>query len=68
MPSKVPAPIVQKLNADINGIIGAQEFQPRLRELGATLMGGSPEAAAKYFAAETEKWNKVIKTAGIRAD
>jgi tripartite-type tricarboxylate transporter receptor subunit TctC len=67
-PSKVPAPIVQKLNADINSIIGAQEFQPRLRELGATLMGGSPEAAAKYFAAETEKWNKVIKTAGIRVD
>jgi hypothetical protein len=31
-------------------------------------MGGSPEAAAKYFAAETEKWNKVIKTAGIRVD
>ena len=67
-PSKVPAPIVHKLNADINNIISAQEFQPRLRELGATLMGGSPDAAAKYFAAETEKWNKVIKTAGIRAD
>ena len=67
-PSKVPTPIIHKLNADINGIIVAQEFQPRLRELGATLMGGSPEAAAKYFAAETEKWNKVIKTAGIRAD
>jgi tripartite-type tricarboxylate transporter receptor subunit TctC len=67
-PSKVPAAIVHKLNADINNIISAPEFQPRLRELGATLMGGTPEAAAKYFAAETEKWNRVIKTAGIRAD
>jgi tripartite-type tricarboxylate transporter receptor subunit TctC len=67
-PSKVPAAIVHKLNADINNIISAPEFQPRLRELGATLMGGTPEAAAKYFAAETGKWNKVIKTAGIHAD
>jgi len=31
-------------------------------------MGGTPDAAAKYFAAETAKWNKVIKTANIRAD
>jgi tripartite-type tricarboxylate transporter receptor subunit TctC len=67
-PAKVPATIVQKLNADINNIISAQDFQPRLRELGATLMGGTPEAAAKYFAAETAKWNKVIKTADIHAD
>src|SRR5581483_9315903 len=57
--SKVPAPIVRKLNADINDIINAPDVQPRIAELGATKMGGSPEAAAKYFAAETEKWNKV---------
>jgi tripartite-type tricarboxylate transporter receptor subunit TctC len=67
-PSKVPAAIIQKLNADINGVIGAPDMQPRFAELGATRMGGTPEAAAKYFAAETDKWNKVIKTAGIRAD
>jgi tripartite-type tricarboxylate transporter receptor subunit TctC len=64
----VPAVIVQKLNTDITGVISAQEFQPKLRELSLTLMGGSPEAAMKYIAAETEKWNKVINTAGIRAD
>jgi tripartite-type tricarboxylate transporter receptor subunit TctC len=67
-PSKVPAVIVQKLNTDITGVISAREFQPKLRELSLTLMGGSPEAAMKYIAAETEKWNKVINTAGIRAD
>ncbi len=44
------------------------EMQPKLAELGAIRMGGTPEAAVRYFAAETEKWNKVIKTAGIRAD
>ena len=67
-PSKVPAPIVQKLNADINGIMKQPEMEARFRELGLTRIGGSPEEAAKYFAAETEKWNKVIKTANLRAD
>jgi hypothetical protein len=33
-----------------------------------TPMGGSPETAAKFFASEIVKWNRVIKAAGIRAD
>ncbi len=67
-PAKVPAAVVQKLNADLNGIISAPDMQPRFAELGATRMGGAPETAIKYFAAETDKWNKVIKTAGLKAD
>jgi tripartite-type tricarboxylate transporter receptor subunit TctC len=67
-PSKVPPSIIQKLNADMNAILGSQEMQPRIAELAATRMGGTPEAASKFFDAEREKWNKVIQTAGIRAD
>jgi tripartite-type tricarboxylate transporter receptor subunit TctC len=67
-PSKVPAPIIQKLNADMNGIMKLPEMEARFRELGLTRIGGSPEEAAKFFAAETEKWNKVIKAANLRAE
>jgi tripartite-type tricarboxylate transporter receptor subunit TctC len=67
-PSKVPAPIIQKLNTDINAIMKQPEMEARFRELGLTRIGGSPEEAAKYFAAETEKWNRVIKAANLRAD
>ena len=67
-PSKVFSAIIQKLNADINDVINAQDMQPRIAELGATRMGGKPEAAAKHIAAETDKWNKVIQTARIRAE
>jgi tripartite-type tricarboxylate transporter receptor subunit TctC len=67
-PSKVPGEVIHKLNADINSVMSAPDLQPKLRELGVTPIGGTPEAAAKYFAIETEKWNKVIKTAGIHAD
>jgi len=67
-PSKVPAPVIQKLNADMNGVMKMPEIEAKFRELGLNRIGGSPEDAAKYFAAETEKWNKVIKAANLRAD
>src|SRR5688572_13977283 len=66
--SKVPQDIVRKLNADIDAIVRHPELAPRWNELGITPLGGSPEAAVKRNAVETEKWTKVIKAAGIRAD
>jgi tripartite-type tricarboxylate transporter receptor subunit TctC len=67
-PSKVPAAIVQKLNAEMNRIMAEPQIETRMRDLGLTRIGGSPEDAAKHFAVETDKWSKVIKAAGLRAD
>jgi tripartite-type tricarboxylate transporter receptor subunit TctC len=67
-PAKVPADIVRKLNGDIDAWLKAPEMQGKWREMGVTPLGGSPESAAKFFASETVKWNRVIKAAGIRAD
>jgi len=67
-PSKVPAAVVQKLNAEMNRIMTEPQTETRMRDLGLTRIGGSPEDATKYFAAETDKWSKVIKAAGLRAD
>lgn len=66
--AKVPQEIVRKLNADIDAIVRHPDLATRWNELGITPLGGSPEAAEKRNAVETEKWTKVIKTAGIRAD
>jgi tripartite-type tricarboxylate transporter receptor subunit TctC len=66
--AKVPADIVRKLNADIDAWLKAPDMQARWRDMGVTPLGGSPEVAAKFFASETVKWNRVIKAAGIRAD
>ncbi len=67
-PGKTPPAVIRKLNADIDAMLHAPDLQPRLRELGLTVIGGTPEAASSYFAQETAKWNAVIKTARIRAD
>lgn len=67
-PAKVPADIIRKLNADMNAFLKAPEMQSRWIEMGVVPMGGTPADAEKFFVSEREKWNKVIKAAGIRGD
>jgi tripartite-type tricarboxylate transporter receptor subunit TctC len=43
-------------------------MQQRWVEMGVVPLGGTPADAEKFFASEREKWNKVIKAAGIRGD
>jgi hypothetical protein len=43
-------------------------MRTRIADLGETTLGGSPADAAKQTAAETEKWEKVVKFCGARAD
>jgi tripartite-type tricarboxylate transporter receptor subunit TctC len=43
------------------------KIKARLADLGATPLAGSPADFAQLIADETEKWGKVIKFAGIKA-
>ena len=67
-PAKVPPDIIRKLNADMNAFLKAPEMQQRWVDMGVVPLGGSPADAEKFFVSEREKWNKVIKAAGIRGD
>jgi len=67
-PAKAPADIVRKLNTDIDAWLKAPDMQSKWKDMGVTPLGGSSEMAARFFASETLKWNRVIKAAGIRGD
>jgi tripartite-type tricarboxylate transporter receptor subunit TctC len=60
--------IVSKLNAEINEILKSPELEANLAKIGAKPKIGSPEDFASFMAAETQKWTKVVSSAGIRAD
>ena len=66
-PAKTPREIVVLLNAELNKMIAKPAIVTKFQELGAETMGGSPEAAAAYIQAEQDKWGKVIRDAGIKA-
>ena len=67
-PKTTPAQIVDKLNETINAGLADAKLNARLAELGGTAMIGSPADFSKLIADETEKWAKVIKSAGIKAE
>jgi tripartite-type tricarboxylate transporter receptor subunit TctC len=67
-PKATPAEIVDKLNKEINAALADANMKARLADLGGTVLPGSPSDFAKHIAEETEKWAKVIKFAGIKAD
>jgi tripartite-type tricarboxylate transporter receptor subunit TctC len=67
-PRNTPPEIVDKLNREINAALADPKFKARLAELGATPFPGSPADYAKLVADETEKWGKVVKLSGARAE
>jgi tripartite-type tricarboxylate transporter receptor subunit TctC len=66
-PRKTPPEIVDRLNREINAGLADPRLQARLAEMGDPLPG-SPGDFGSLLVRETEKWGKVIKSAGIRPD
>jgi tripartite-type tricarboxylate transporter receptor subunit TctC len=67
-PKSTPTEIVDKLNQEINAALVDSKMRTRLADVGGTVLPGSPVDFGKLIADETEKWGKVVKFAGIKAD
>src|SRR6266446_1981169 len=67
-PKNTPAEIVAKLNKEVNAGLADPKLTARLADLGGTVLAGSPADFGKFIADETEKWGKVVKFVGIKAD
>ena len=67
-PKGTPGEIVDKLNAEVNAGLVDAKIKERLADLGGEPMPMSPAEFAKFIADETEKWGKVVRAAGIKAE
>jgi tripartite-type tricarboxylate transporter receptor subunit TctC len=67
-PKGTPAEIVNKLNRQTNAALVDPRMKARLADLGGTMLPGSPADFANLVASEIEKWGRVVKFAGIRAE
>ena len=68
MPRNTPPEIIDKLNKEINAGLADPKLKARFAELGSRVLPGSPTDFGKLTADDTEKWAKVVKFAGIKAD
>ena len=67
-PKNTPVAIIDRLNVEINAGLADPQLKARLADMGGTMLAGAPAEFGELIAAETEKWGKVIKFAGIKPE
>jgi tripartite-type tricarboxylate transporter receptor subunit TctC len=67
-PRNTPVEVIEKLNKMTNAGLADPKVKARLDDLGGIALAGSPSDFGKLIAEETDKWGKVVKFAGIKAD
>ena len=67
-PAGTPRAVVEKLNRELNAVLGAPEMVEKLATLGITPTPGTPEALSRQMKADLEKYGKVVKSAHIKAE
>ena len=67
-PGKLPTPIAQQINRDVNTVLAMPDVQERLDAYGAEDGGGSTEKFAGFIRTEIAKWAKVVKDADVKVE
>ncbi len=67
-PRNTPPEIIAMLNKECNAGLADAKIQARIVELGGTVLGGTPAEFGAIISEATEKWARVIKFAGIKAE
>jgi tripartite-type tricarboxylate transporter receptor subunit TctC len=67
-PAGTPAAVIERLNAEITAALNDSEIKTSMRNLGVEPAPGKADEFEAYIKSETQKWAKVIKSAGIKID
>jgi tripartite-type tricarboxylate transporter receptor subunit TctC len=67
-PRGLPATQIQRLNTALNKVIGQADVQMALRQAGASVLGGTPEAFAQHNQREVVRWSALMARLAIKVD
>ena len=67
-PKRTPKAIVAKLNAEIERALAQPDLRERFASMSVEIIGGSPEAFARYIDAESKRWGEVVRAANIKVE
>ncbi len=67
VPAGTPPEVIEKLNGEINRALKLPEVREKLANVGAEVIGNSPQELAKFWRAESDKFAQLIKASGARA-
>ncbi len=67
VPAKTPREVVDKLNAELREILAMESMRAKLASQGLQLETSAPEQLGEILKSDIDKWSRVIKAAGIKA-
>jgi tripartite-type tricarboxylate transporter receptor subunit TctC len=67
-PAATPRDIVTRLNSEAARIGAAADYRAQLDKVGFEPFTGSPEQCSAFMKAEHDRWGKVIRDAGVKAE
>jgi len=68
MPARVAPAIVVKVHGDVGAVVSAEEAKARLAAQGIDVETSSPQALGRLIREDFDRWGKVIRATGMRAD
>jgi tripartite-type tricarboxylate transporter receptor subunit TctC len=67
-PAGTPREVVQRFNTEMVRILNSSEVKDRFSKMGVDVVAGTPEHFSAFLKSEVERWAKVVRDAGIKAD
>ncbi|RIX72042.1 tripartite tricarboxylate transporter substrate-binding protein, partial [Acidovorax cavernicola] len=67
-PAKLPAPVVQRLNKDLNAALAQPALRAKFEEIGIQPMAMTPREFGDFVRSEQKLWSEVIRSAKIQLD
>jgi tripartite-type tricarboxylate transporter receptor subunit TctC len=67
-PAKTPRPIIERLSRELVKIIRSEDVREKMHRIYFQPVGTAPEGLSNLMRAERDRWVKVIKQSGARAD
>jgi tripartite-type tricarboxylate transporter receptor subunit TctC len=67
-PAGTPRPIVDKLNAELNGALDDEGVKAKLTAMGSEVLKNTPDEFAAFIRSENERWSKLVRETGAKID
>jgi tripartite-type tricarboxylate transporter receptor subunit TctC len=68
VPAGTPAPIVDRLSAEMRKSLARPETRDRMKTLGAITVADTPAEFLAFLRQDYDRWARVIKAAGIKSE
>jgi tripartite-type tricarboxylate transporter receptor subunit TctC len=67
-PTGTPAPVIERMNREVNAVLGDAAVQKQLRGMGFSIQGGTQQDARDYVNAQHAAWGKVVQEIGVKPE